>query len=161
METKIIPGFLRDIAIGVMGGEQVLAAYIAKREQKPMSNELIRQMFMVRAKELVAKLRTGELGDLCAHGSDWDKSDPAEATLRTDGNNPYSSINLGAYDSGLVLLQKIGVATILVTIMNLIGDIKPYGEVEGWMPYEFFEEDGISWDERQRAEKAITDKLGW
>lgn len=133
-----------------------------------MPRHLLRQMFMTKAKEWVADQDADELGLICelSVGLEFSPScmdvnhEYEDATVVTNGTNAWSGVFLSTADSGFVLLQKIAVATILETIICLVSDGQPDLGREGWVLIELRGED-VKFDDIQRAEKVIAEKLGW
>jgi hypothetical protein len=164
--TNSNSGILYDLAVKVMGGEHVLSLYIERRKQKAMPRHFLRQMFLVKTKEVVGTFSPCRLGEICVLGKDFnvDHEDNEnfyrDATLVAGKGSGWSGVGLNDYDSGLVLLQKIAVASILITIIQLVSDGQQDLGMEGWEPWEFHAED---WDYQKviARERAITEHLGW
>ncbi len=171
MEITAVPALLQDIALKVMGGEHVLTLYIKRRKQKAMPRHFLRQMFLVKTKELIAELSPAKLGEICALGQDFnpfdmdDNIEYEDATLNTRGTNAWSGVFLSTADSGLILIQKIAVASILTTIIQMVSYGQPDLGREGWEPWQIWEENendpDADYGKLVNREKAITDRLGW
>lgn len=106
----------------------------------------IRQLCMPLFKKLVAECTPADLAEICSQGDNFEPDDELEypeAHIVTHGTNAWSAIFLSPCDTGLVLLQKIAVASLLSDVCETIVSVTPKNEKpDGLMPMEI-----INWEQ--------------
>jgi hypothetical protein len=147
-----------------MIGEEELNHFITKRKEKHMTSDLIRQMFMTSIKEGVSTMTILGIAEVCSFGKDFDLGDYRDATLVTHGTNAWSAVFISTSDSGLVMLQKIAVATLLKNLIDLINGDQPVltgtaKETNSWYPFELRSSEEIDVDTKKGDTIRLT--LGW
>ncbi len=159
MDTQDINELLR-----LMIDEAELDYFITKRKEKHMTSDSIRQLFMTSIKIGVSAMTISDLAEVCAFGKDFNIGEYRDATLVTDGTSVWSAVFISSSDSGLVMLQKIAVATLLKNLIDLINGDQPVltgtvMETNSWYPFELRTSEAIDMDVKMG--ESIRSTLGW
>jgi len=152
MRMKRSEKYVLNLATNIIG-KNLLTTLLEMRKEKVIRKGIIRQIFTHDVKVVVSKMSPETLGVICALGVNLGRDE----MIVTSGSNPRFAIFLDTADSGLVLLQKITVATILSAIDRLINGGKPHFN-ESWSQSDLVRHmsSGES-SEKQRLKKV----LGW
>lgn len=112
-DSESIFKFARDI----IGNETLLSLQGIER-RKLVKKEYIRKIFTNSVKKSIVKMSPETLGLIISFGNHLGTN----GMIVTTGRNPKYEIFIGINDSGIVLLQKITVATILLFIDKIINE---------------------------------------
>lgn len=135
---------------------------INKAHECNIKSSTVRQLLMPLVKRQIAHCTGAELAQICEHGNNFDPVplEYREAHLVTTGTNAWSAIFLSTSDSGLQMLQKIAVASLLSDVCEDIKNVTPREiRATGLAPFEIISLDLI--DELAQLGKTLAQKMGW
>jgi hypothetical protein len=133
---------------------------LEKRQERNIPNKTIRQILLAPVKEFIQKTDPSALAEICVLGKDFNPPDFNfhEATMTTTVVNASYGIYLSTSDTGLIMLQKIATASILVGLIKLINHGQPAFD-KIWKPSEILSVDQINGLSERKID--IAHILGW
>ena len=133
-----------------------------KASECNIKNSTVRQLILPLLKKVVSNCDLREIVEICSLGDGFDPvpMEYREAHVVTHGTNAWSAIYLSTSDSGLVLLQKVAVASLMSFACEVVQTITPEDtKIHGLMPLEIIGCERI--DELSRLGDELTKQMGW